>query len=648
MKARAVPIVLLVVLALLTRGRLVLADNLTDQGFFTKYVVFADGILKGEPPRARIGDVSPAYLWTIVLFRALGASLHAIRDAQIIALSLAALFCALAAKRLGGWPAAIAAAVLILANRAVFVTATELEPETLILLLNAIAIAALIAWDKPWLAGLFVGLSTVARPTALGTIVLIALWLVWRARSEPMGLMRPMGRMGRLRPALSFVGVALLPVLTILLVNRNLTGDFIIMQPGTHVYEGNNPLATAAAGVMPRIVADMNVENDEPDYLHVAYRIVAARATGQPAIDAKLSNQFWSRKAFAYMRTWPADALELFGWKAILAVHHYDIYDLITTKRKAVELARYPAIPFGVAFVLALAALVLRERKRDLLPVFLFAAATLAALVLFNVSSRQREALLAPLVILGAVGVAEIVRTKIERALLAFGAVVIGSMLLGIEGPPMREDAYNWWSSLQASALYDAAVKARASGDPPQAATLAATSSIFRTAEPPLVSPPTLRAASLQLLQTLDDDDEPRRFDVAIALQKAGAWSESNAVLRTLESYEPRRENRAVSSVSYYRARAALHLGAPPQVIGAFLDAAVTEAPGDPHILALRAVRGDAESLAHLNAVHDPFTRDWVLAHAHRDLGHEPQARALLQGVATKIPEWSRPQRDLR
>ncbi|HEX9982672.1 MAG TPA: hypothetical protein VGF69_05385 [Thermoanaerobaculia bacterium] len=683
MKSRALPLVLLAALALATWGRIVLADRLADQGYFTKYFAIADRILSGDPPLDRIGDVSPAYLWLTVLFRTLHMGPHAIRNAQLIGLSLAALLCALAARRLAGWPAAIATAVLILANRAAFVVATELEPETLIFFLIALALAALIAWNKPWLAGLALGTAVVARPVALATVVLIALWLALRRKATEHdgtnGTDRTDGTNGtpavaghgqrttengqrhskngqrhsnrRALPA--FLLAAMAPILAIIAVNRSLTAHAVIMAPGTVFYEAQNPLSTPAAGVMPRIIGDMNAASPEPDFLHVAYRIVAARATNQP-IDARLSNRFWSGKAMAYMRNWPGDAIEQFAWKAILAVHHYDAYDLYTMKRKADELARWPAIPFGVAFVLACTALLLRQGRGALIPVALFAAATLVALIAFNVSARQRMALLAPVAVLGGVGVAELARLVRKsngrppvRPAIVLTAAIAATALLGIKGAPMREDDYNWWSSFHATALHEAAIAARNGGDARSAATYAATSSIFNPAEPPLVGPQTLRSVALSLLQTLDPDDEPRRFDIAIALEKAGAWHEANQLLRTLDHYHPRRENRAVSSVSYYRARAALHLNTPPQVVDALLTNASNEAPGDPHILALRTLRGDPVARNQLDATHDPFTRDWALAHAHTDLGDERSAKALLHSLTTRIPEWHRPRREL-
>jgi hypothetical protein len=626
---------ILTALALLTWGRFYLIDHLHDQGWFAKYIVFADRILAGDIPRDRIGDVSPLYLWMMVALRALGLSVRAIRGLQVVALSAAAFLCGVAAKRIAGWPAAIVAGVLVLGSRAALVLSTELEPETLILVLNAAALCVIASaatsertrrWAWP-VAGLLIGLSVIARPVALGALVLMAIWAAMRSRAA----------------AISLVAGALVPIAVVVAVNASLTGSLFIMQPGSQFYEGNNPLAIGCAGTLPRIVQDLDGGSKEPDYLHVAYRLVAARATGRP-VSAPLSNRYWSAKALAFARDYPSSFARLLGWKALFAVHHYDIYDLYTTRQKALELGRYPSIPFGLAFVLSLIAFALHRPRVTLAPALFFVLATFAALVLFNVSARQRNAMLAPLAILAGVGAAKIfslARARDERALYFFGAVMVLTPLLGIEGTPMREDNYAWWSSERTYKLEKAGYDAKAAGKMGEAITLAAKASVLDTLNKPIVPPPILRIAALVIAQ--ESDEPQQRFDAAVALEKAGAWNQADEVLRTIESYEPRRENRAVSSVAYYRARAAVHLRAPIDVVRSLLDRAEEEAHGDPFVLALRSLLGDASASARLNELYDPFTRDYALAIAYSDLGHFTEARAIVKSLQKRFPEWNRP-----
>ena len=602
--------------ALATVAEIALVHRLPDQGFFAKYVWFADRILGGTIP-ARVGDLSPAYLWLIVAFRALHMSVAAMRDVQIVALGGAALLCGVAARRIAGPIAGIAAAVLVFANRAALVTATELEPETLILLLLAGTLAAL-AYERMALAGLLLGIAITARPVAVVALLLVTIWLyVGRALSP--------SRRAESPPHI-FLAAALLPVLIVLTLNRA-----TIMDPGTVLYDSNNPLSTGCAIVLPRIVADLDREGPEPDYLHVAYRLVAARATGQ-APSPRLANRYWARKALSWMGTEPLAAARLFATKALLSIQSYDVYDLATTWRKAGELAGWPFVPFGALTALAVAALVLRRSRIDLVTVSLFAIASIAVLIAFNVTSRQRDALLAPLAILAGIGVAEMARragsqpaqgrAKSPSYIIAAGAVVAGALLLQVETNVQREDTYVWRTSIAAAMI-----------DPARA-------SVLRTAEPPLVDAATLRATALSVPAA----NEPLRFDAAIALEKAGAWREADAVLATLTRYVPHRDNHAVSSVAFYRGRAALHLGRDPRP---FLARARDDSPADPNILALTGVTGDAGALRRLDLLHDPFTRDYALACAWLDAGDRQRAYALRDGLLRRFPEWNRP-RDLR
>ena len=580
--------------ALATAAEIVLVHRLPDQGFFAKYSWFADQIVRGTIP-VRIGDLSPAYLWLIVACRALHMSVVAIRDVQIVALGAAALLCGIAARQLAGPLAGIAAAALVFANRAALVTATELEPETLIVLLVSAAIAALV-FRRFILAGVLLGVAITARPVAAAALVLVAAWLALRDR----------------RGAMRFLAAALAPVIAVLAVNRA-----TIMDPGTVLYDGNNPLVTGCSIVLPRIVADLERTANEPDYLHVAYRLVAARATGQTP-SPRLANRYWAGKALLWMRMEPGAAGRLFATKALLSIHSYDVYDLATTWRKAGELSSWPFVPFGALTALAVVAFALRGSRRDVVPVLLFALASFGVLVAFNVSSRHRDALLPPLAILAAIGVAEIAARRGRTVAIAIAGVVAIALLLQVETNVQREDTYLWRTSTAAASL-----------DPARA-------SVLRTAEPPAVDPQTLRAAALSAATA----EEPLRFDAAIALEKANAWREADAVLATLTDYTPRRDNHAVSSVAYYRARAALHLGGDPRP---FLLRARHDSPGDPNVLALASVLGNGDALRRLDRLHDPFTRDYALACAWLDIGDGARAFALRDALLRRLPEWQRP-----
>lgn len=523
-RRHALLIAAVIALALITWLRIHLIDALPDQGYFAKYFTFADRILAGRMPRDRLADLSPGYLWFVVSLRALGAGLTAIRTLQIIFVSIAAVFCGIAVRRFGVL-AMIAATLLVLGSRAALVCATEAEPETLILLLGSAALAALTSTRAA--AGLLFGLSAICRPVMLLAAAAVAL----------------------LEHSWKVILAAAVPVILVLTINGALTGDIVLMDPGTVFYEGMNPSATGFEGVQPRIVNDVERASVEPDYLHVAYRIVASRSVGRQLTRAE-SNRFWTGKAFAFARTYPGAALKLVFHKFLFAIHSHDAYDLATMARKDVLLARYPFIPFGVLVALAGAGVLLaRARRRELLPFVAFALAGGIVLVAFYVTARQRNAMLPAVAVLAAVGVSEIVT---RRHLLAAIAVALIAIILSVNGPEQIEDANGWLGVRNA-------------------------------------------------------------FDDALALEQQGRWSDADGILMQLESegYRPIRENRAVSSVAFYRARAALHLGRDPRPL---LARASSDAPGNEHVLALRARLGDRAAGRLLFALHDALTAQRALA----------------------------------
>ncbi len=541
----------IIALVAITLARIRLIDSLPDQGYFAKYSIVASEILSGHIPRDRLLDFSPLYLWFVAAIHAIGAGLFTIRTTQIVLVSVAALLLAVAARRWGP-VAVIAAPLLLLGSRAALVCSTDLEPETLILVLNAAAVACLLGvrcqapgvrgeapgarraepnaqcpTPNALAAGFLLGLSAICRPVALLVVVALALLMrSWR-----------------------IVAGAAVPVIAMLAVNFALTGEVALMDPGTVFYEGMNPSAAGYEGVQPRIVNEMERRSTSPDYLHEAYRIVAATALGHPVTRAE-SNEYWTGKALAFARAYPLAALRLIGRKFYFALHSYDAYDLATMARKNFLLARFPFIPFGAVVALALMALLLRVR--GIAPLVVFAACAGVTMVVFYVTARQRNAMLPPMIVLAAAGLGEIVA---RRHVLAAVAALVIAVLLSINGPAQREDAAGW-------------------------------------------------------LGIRND------FDQAIALEQAGRWREADLLLQRLQSegYQPIRENRAVSSIAYYRARAAFHLGEPRPAIVQWLQRAERQAPGNEYVLAMEARLGDQRAGRLLFALHDPLTARHALS----------------------------------
>lgn len=628
-----------VLLVLISTARIRTVEHLSDQGYFDKYLDFASRLSQGRLSADRWSEVSPAYLGVISLLHgSLQLPVESIRRVQIVATVIVAAACGSGAALLAGPLAGVAAAILILGNRAILVNATELEPETLILLLNACAVLFLCIWVRTLRTGflsacaLALGLSAVTRPTAILPLALIALWLLFGRR-------RQAGLQTRALLAALWVGIGLAPV-TALLVGNAVSGRPVtVMDPGTVFYEGMNPSANGYAGVQPRIVNDLERQTTARDALHITYRLVASRALGR-ALTKEDSNRYWTGKAIAFARSYPRRAAELIGRKILFALKSYDAYDLTTMVRKDWELQRQVWIPFGVVLPLAVLGALMR---RDLAaPFVLFALGTAAPLVIFYVTARQRNGLLAPLVVLGGLGCAAMVRSlrgsESRRAIAALAAVIAAGLVFHHDGWRQREDRHAWISSFASQRLL-----AQARGAEPQrAATLRAHAATWLTTYT-VASPSALvtRAA----VQEIESATAPERlFDLAVVLGRTGQWRLSAEILERLDAagYRPVRDTRTASSIAYHRAVNQLGLGH-RAAASALLARARGEAPGDPDILALDALLNDPGATALLSKLHDPFTRDLALARAQAQLGQISQTHVLLGRIERQLPEWPAP-----
>jgi hypothetical protein len=608
MTRRALAALALVLLAAVSWHRILLIDELPDQGYFAKYTTFAAQIARGDIPRERLADLSPAYVWLLAgIEKSVGLEFTALRTAQIVAVSLVALLAGLIAARFGGLFAASIAALLVLGSRGPLLNATEAEPETLILLLNTAALFFLLRPSRArrpvelFAAGLLFGLSATARPVALLAAVAIAIWLLFERRK---------GESRRWRAPLFAAGVVL-PVILVIAVNARLTGDAAVMDPGTVFYEGMNPSATGYAGVQPRIVNDLEASLRIPDALHVAYRMVASNALGRK-LTRDESNRYWMGKSLAFARTYPRAALRLTVRKMFYAVQNHDAWDLSTIARKERQ-TDGPWVPFAFLFAAALGGIALR-RRAETAPLLLYAAASYAVLVAFYVTARQRNALIPALAILAAIGIARCIElARIRKRAVAVGAIAGVSAitaLLSLDTNGQREDLWSWRAAWNSAALWGQAAEAEKSGEARLAATLRAQSALYLTAHPAEADPALVRELALTELKGREQPPA-RLFDLALALQRTGTWDLAESILANLHNsgYVPLRENRAAHSVAFYRAKSLLRIGRAAEA-RALLEQALREAPGDAQVLALAEKLGTDPVRASrlLDMLHDPLT----------------------------------------
>ena len=628
-------------MALLAVCELALVRSLADRGYFAKYEVFAGRILAGEVPRDRLADLSPGYLWLVTALQAVGLGAAGIVGLQVLGLGLAALLVGDAAGRTASPLAAFVAALAVVGNRAALVNAAELEPEALILLLVALSLWLLVV-GRPFAAGIVVGCWIATRPVALLPLAALTLYLAVAGAVETGG--KP-----RWRRALAFVAGAVPLLLSLMALQYGLLGRLLFMDPGFVFYEGMNPSATACGANDPRIVKDVERTIEEPDALHVAYRIVAAQALGGVP-EARAANRYWTARATAFAGAFPASALRLTAGKIGAALSSHDTYDLATQRRKSEELRQWPFVPFGVLVALGLLAVWLAGAGARI-PLVLLASSG-AVLPLFYVTARQRNPLLPPLALLAGLGanaLLDLWRSRDRRRLvIASSLLVLAGLATGLDGDAQREDDRGWVAAESALRARARGGEAWRRGDRAAAVAALAEAETWPTGDVPEAPPDALRAAALAALPGATSVE--RRFELGLALLWAGDWGLAERTLATVAEYRPQRGNMVVGSVSYHRARALLHQGRHDEGCAA-ADAAGREAPAAAEVLELRAAchershtAGDAQRLRALAALlHDRYTTLLARALASWDLGDEAAARSLLVEVRDDFPRWWRP-----
>lgn len=624
----------LAALAAATAYRIWLLGRIPDQGFFGKYLVFADQLLAGDVPADRLADLSPAYFWSMVAFRAAGLDYFGIRAVQVILLSIGIGAVAALAWRRAGAVAGLGTGVILLLSRTALLNAAELEPETLIFLLVCFLLA-FAGWPGPKrmplaaLAGLAAGLAVAMRPTHLLIAVAGTAWIFIDFEQR------------RWRAIAAYAAAASVPVIAFLLVNTALTGHRVLMNPGTVLHMGWNAEASGFSGVAPRTVTDVEICLHEPDAIHVAYRIVAGRALGTGEADPRTTNRYWTGLATAWVRAHPGASAALFARKLSGTVQSFEAWDLSTTERKSRQLGSL-FVPFGFAFALALVGLFVQRSGFTLFASTLVACG-IVVMVAFYVSGRQRNPILPPVAVLAGLGAAEITnRLRGERrrhGAALTGFVILTGALLSLPSNAAREHDYLWTAKFQSEELAGKAAVAARSGDREAAASLLAAAATWNPDLASRVEQSRLVALAGEMVRRGAPPE--RQFDLAHALLGAGRPNEAETILASLApiDYRPVRENRGASSVALLRARAALAREDLPAA-RAFAAAAVTEAPGDPIALAAAAeTTADASAAASLDRLHDPFTVRLARATVAADRGDRERAERHIENAARALPE---------
>ncbi len=360
------------------------------------YDRLARQLAEGTPWEAAPFWQPPLYPYALgLVYRVVGPSPEGARAAQAL---LGALTCVLvaelAARRFAPRVAWLCGGVLAFYGLHVFFTGELLVPAISL----PLDVAMLLALTPPAgqaltqarlvRAGLWLGLSAIARPTILLMLPSLVVWLLLRGRG---GAWRV-----RMRRALVLVGATLVPIAPVTVRNVALGGAVLIStNGGLNLYLGNNPRYDETVRIRPGLAWDDLIREPGREGLGDA---------PPDAVDA-----YWRRRALAYFRNDPVGAAHLYAKKAWLLLQAYELprnVDYNDFRERYAPALRW-LIPFGLLGPLAIVGMWLTRRRPEQTIWRIHLAATTASVLLFFVCDRYRLSLVPLLAIYAAAAIDE-------------------------------------------------------------------------------------------------------------------------------------------------------------------------------------------------------------------------------------------------
>ncbi len=347
---------------------------------------------------------APLYpFWLSLIYRVFGHDLMAVRLVQALLGAGTAAALTGCAWRFGGRRTALwAAAISVLYGPLIYFDAELLIPNLLVALLAwslffLLAPSSLVSY---LLAALFLGLASIARPTAL-VLLPPFLYFIWtRIRTEAFLKKRLLAWV---------ILIVLIPGICITLLNAKEEGTFVFIasQGGVNLYAGNHPGASGRSVEIP----ELDMQGGWADFVDASHR-VAEEEQGRKLNSRQVSDH-WVKKALHWITTAPGDAFILTLKKAYYVLNAYEIpnnRDLYFKRPFPLSflLWKVPwfAFPWGLFFPLAVVGVVLGLRLREVRSFIIMLIGWVVLygvfLIPFFVSARFRLGLVPAMILLAA------------------------------------------------------------------------------------------------------------------------------------------------------------------------------------------------------------------------------------------------------
>lgn len=425
-----------------------LAANRT---LFMKYPYFAQKIGNGFDIGERILDISPSYLYlSAIFFKVFGSNWQVFAIGQIFIGSLNCVLVYYIGTKIYSRNTGILAAIILLLYSNITLIELTLEPETVVLLLNSLAVIALIkagdAGDeacRSWrwlLAGALIGLSTITKGNSILLLPGAVVWVLLTIKT-----------IGDRSKAMVFLLIgAFLFVSPITIRNYRLFHDLVLITAdgGKVFFHGNGPNASGISRADLACQFDLEQASKEPDYAHALFR-KQARLISHASLKPSECSGFWFDKTLEHIETHPASALLLEVRKFCFFWNNYEVHDLDQTYQNYVILRKWPFITMGMITALSMlgmAVSVNRFRRAFILywMVFIY----ICSVLIFFSASRYRLPAIPFLTIFAAhflISLSYFIRQK-EVKKAALSLILIMLLLAGSYLPFSGEiERYDHW-----------------------------------------------------------------------------------------------------------------------------------------------------------------------------------------------------------
>jgi tetratricopeptide (TPR) repeat protein len=403
---------------------------------FIKYPFFAEKLARGVDIGERLADLSPFYLYCLTfLKKVFGVDWTFVKFIHSLVGALNCLLLYAVGSRAFRKEVGFLAALIFSLYGNLIILESTLEPTVFVLLFNLLSVYFLIRANDDstspiprrtisLMAGLFVGLSIITKPSFLLFLPLAAIWLIFCVRGA-------LTFRQRLSSALFFCTAALLVVVPVTVRNFVKLHDFVLVTAdgGKVFYHGNGRGATALAGTGLPDEGFAQEGADEPDYAHVLFRKTADRLSGK-RLSPSESSRFWVRRALSDILSDPASYIKLEAKKLFYFFNNYEMHYIASAYKEYKASLSFPFIRYGIIASLGFLGMVLATRHfKELSLVYVVVLVYLLSGMLFLVQSRYRTPAVPYLCLFAGHAVFAL---KLMVGAKRFKTATVGLILLGV------------------------------------------------------------------------------------------------------------------------------------------------------------------------------------------------------------------------